>query len=74
MIPPETQKKLKQAEKEWKQIDSEKKLIKKEVDQDDIANVVAKWTGIPANKILKTETEKLKNLEEIINSLRELSV
>lgn len=63
---PETEKKLKQAEKDWMQISPEKRLIKQEVDQDDIANVVAKWTGIPANKILKTETEKLKKLEEII--------
>ncbi|MBU1130039.1 AAA family ATPase, partial [Patescibacteria group bacterium] len=63
---PEIEKKLKQAEKDWMQISPEKRLIKQEVDQDDIANVVAKWTGIPANKILKTETEKLKKLEEII--------
>jgi ATP-dependent Clp protease ATP-binding subunit ClpB len=63
---PDAQKKLEAAEKKWSEIPSEDKLIKQEVDVDDIAKVVSKWTGIPATRMLKSETEKLKNLENIL--------
>src|SRR5690606_4743980 len=39
-------------------------LIKEEVTNEDIAEVVAKWTGIPVTKMLQSEREKLLNLEE----------
>lgn len=39
-------------------------LIKEEVTSEDIAEVVAKWTGIPVSKMLQSEREKLLNLEE----------
>lgn len=39
-------------------------LLKEEVDSEDIAEVVAKWTGIPVSKMLESEREKLLNLEE----------
>ena len=39
-------------------------LLKEEVDSEDIAQVVARWTGIPVSKMLQTEREKLLNLEE----------
>lgn len=39
-------------------------LLKEEVDSEDIAEVVAKWTGIPVAKMLQSETEKLLHLEE----------
>ena len=42
---------------------SEKSLIKEEVTQEDIAEVVAKWTGIPVTKMIQSELEKLLNLE-----------
>ena len=43
---------------------SEKSLIKEEVNYDDIAEVVAKWTGIPVTKMIQSEREKLLKLEE----------
>jgi ATP-dependent Clp protease ATP-binding subunit ClpB len=43
---------------------SEKSLIKEEVTREDIAEVVAKWTGIPVMKMLQGEREKLLHLEE----------
>ena len=43
---------------------TEKSLIKEEVTQEDIAEVVAKWTGIPVTKMLQSEREKLLNLED----------
>ena len=38
-------------------------MIKEEVDAEDIADVVSRWTGIPVNKMLQSEREKLLNLE-----------
>ena len=42
-------------------------LIKEEVTNDDIAEVVAKWTGIPVTKMLQSEREKLLKLEEVLH-------
>ncbi len=39
-------------------------LVKEEVDEDDIAAVVARWTGIPVNRLLEGETEKLIHMEQ----------
>jgi ATP-dependent Clp protease ATP-binding subunit ClpB len=39
-------------------------LIKEEVDSDDIAEIVSRWTGIPVNRMLQSEREKLLHLEE----------
>lgn len=43
---------------------SEKSLIKEEVTYDDIAEVVAKWTGVPVTKMIQSEREKLLKLED----------
>ncbi|MCO5723711.1 ATP-dependent chaperone ClpB [Robiginitalea marina] len=42
-------------------------LIKEEVTAEDIAEVVAKWTGIPVNKMLQSEREKLLKLEDVLH-------
>ncbi len=42
-------------------------LIKEEVTNEDIAEVVAKWTGIPVNKMLQSEKDKLLQLEEVLH-------
>lgn len=42
------------------------RLIKEEIDEDDIASIVAKWTGIPVNKLMEEETKKLINMEEVM--------
>jgi ATP-dependent Clp protease ATP-binding subunit ClpB len=42
-------------------------LIKEEVDAQDIAEVVARWTGIPVSKMLQSEKEKLLHLEEVLH-------
>jgi ATP-dependent Clp protease ATP-binding subunit ClpB len=43
---------------------SETSMVKEEVDEDDVAAVVARWTGIPVDKLLEGETEKLIHMEE----------
>ena len=60
----EAQKKLDELQSELLKNQSEKSLIKEEVTQEDIAEVVAKWTGIPVTKMLQSEREKLLNLED----------
>jgi ATP-dependent Clp protease ATP-binding subunit ClpB len=42
----------------------ENPMVKEEVDEDDIATVVARWTGIPVDRLLEGETEKLIHMEE----------
>src|SRR6266508_1648616 len=42
-------------------------LVKEEVDEDDVAAVVARWTGIPVERLLEGETEKLIHMEERIH-------
>ena len=45
-----------------------KKMVDPVVNEDDIANVVSAWTGIPVNKISKSESEKLLHMEETLHS------
>ncbi len=45
-------------------LQGDRALIKEEVDSDDIADVVSRWTGIPVTKMLQSEKEKLLHLEE----------
>ena len=58
-------------EEERKKLDeirSGEPLIKEEVGSDDIAEIVAKWTGIPVNRMLTSEREKLLHLEEELHT------
>lgn len=46
---------------------TENKLLKEEITDDDIANVVSKWTGIPVTKLVESEKQKLLNMEDILH-------
>ena len=59
----ESEKKLEEFEQQLVAMQGEKSLLKEEVDSEDIAEVVAKWTGIPVSKMLQSDREKLLNLE-----------
>jgi ATP-dependent Clp protease ATP-binding subunit ClpB len=61
---PELEKQLKEEEEKWKRIPKEEKLLKEEVTDDDVAKIVARWTGIPVARLLRSEAEKLTNLED----------
>jgi ATP-dependent Clp protease ATP-binding subunit ClpB len=43
-------------------------MVKEEVDEDDIASVVARWTGVPVSRLLEGETEKLIHMEERLHA------
>ena len=59
----EAEHRLKEAQEKMKELQGEHSLLKEEVDSEDIAEVVAKWTGIPVSKMLQSEREKLLSLE-----------
>jgi ATP-dependent Clp protease ATP-binding subunit ClpB len=54
----------KQIQSQLRVMQGDKALIKEEVDADDIADIVSRWTGIPVNKMKQSEREKLLHLEE----------
>lgn len=61
----EAEKKLNQYQKQLTEMQQgESSLLKEEVDSEDIAGVVAKWTGIPVTKMLQSDREKLIHLED----------
>ena len=46
------------------EVQSEKKMLKEEVDEEDIAEIVSKWTGIPVSKLMQGEIDKLIHMED----------
>lgn len=60
----EAEKRLEEFKQHLHEMQGESSLLKEEVDSEDIAEVVAKWTGIPVSKMLQSEREKLLTLEE----------
>jgi ATP-dependent Clp protease ATP-binding subunit ClpB len=60
----EAQERQETLQKQLQEFQSGNSLIKEEVTREDIAEVVAKWTGIPVTKMLQTEREKLLHLED----------
>ena len=65
---PELQKKAEQAQKDLAQLQSKQKLLREEVSEEDIAQVVSRWTGIPLDKLLAGQLEKLLKLEETLHA------
>ncbi len=64
---PELEKQLAEQEKSMAKSDDSPGLLKEEVDEDDIAEVVSTWTGIAVSRLLKGEREKLLNMENIMH-------
>jgi len=60
----ESESRLEELKEQMSSIQANTPLLKEEVESDDIAEVVAKWTGIPVTKMLQSEREKLLHLEE----------
>ncbi len=63
--------KLLELEKQLKACQTQEKssnrLLKEEIDEDDIAEVVSKWTGVPVSKLVESETQKLLKMEDILH-------
>lgn len=60
----ELEKELKEKNEELTRLQKDKRMLKEEVDEEDIAKIVSKWTGIPVSRMLEGEMEKLIHMEE----------
>jgi ATP-dependent Clp protease ATP-binding subunit ClpB len=61
---PELERRLREDEQRLGQAQAKAQYLKEEVDAEDIADIVSKWTGIPVSKMLESERERLLKLEE----------
>ncbi len=61
---PAIEKELKEAETALGRIQKEGKFLKEEVEAEDVAEIVAKWTGIPVTRMMESEKERLAQLEK----------
>lgn len=64
---PALEQQLQQEEQQLANKQTGKTLLKEEVGEDDIAQVVSRWTGIPVNRMLAGERQKLANLEKVLH-------
>lgn len=64
---PSLQHEISDMEKHLSEIQGDHKLLKEEVDEDDIARIVSSWTGVPVAKMQGSEMQKYLNLEEILS-------
>ncbi|MCA6084853.1 ATP-dependent chaperone ClpB [Candidatus Endomicrobiellum agilis] len=60
---PQMQKQLEEENKKLLKLQKKKKMLKEEVDEEDIAEVVSKWTGIPVTRMMESEMQKLLKME-----------
>ncbi|MDA3902646.1 MAG: ATP-dependent chaperone ClpB [Desulfuromusa sp.] len=64
---PELEKRLNSEEEQMEDSDATDKLLREEVTEDEIAEIVARWTGIPVTRLVEGEREKLLKLDEILH-------
>ena len=63
----ELEKQMTAENKRLAEIQQDRKMLKEEVDEEDVASVVAKWTGIPVDNLLASEKDKLVHAEEFMS-------
>jgi ATP-dependent Clp protease ATP-binding subunit ClpB len=59
---------LKEANAKLEQVQQSARLLKEQVDEEDVARIVAKWTGVPVSKMLESEVQKLVRMEELLSA------
>jgi ATP-dependent Clp protease ATP-binding subunit ClpB len=64
---PELEKQIEAATARLAELQSSQKMLKEEVDEEDVAEVVAKWTGVPVSRLLEGEISKLVRMEEVLH-------
>ncbi|MBL0717408.1 MAG: ATP-dependent chaperone ClpB [Desulfosarcina sp.] len=62
----ELQNKLNETNLSLSELQKNRKMLKEEVDEEDVAEVISRWTGIPVSKMLEGEREKLINMEKLL--------
>ena len=61
---PQTEREIKHAQDQLAQLQADQRMLKEEVDAEDIAEVISAWTHIPVSRLLETEKDKLLHMEE----------
>jgi ATP-dependent Clp protease ATP-binding subunit ClpB len=64
---PELQGRLDEAVARQEQLQGSQKMLKQEVDEEDVAEVVSKWTGVPVSRLLEGEVSKLVRMEDMLH-------
>jgi ATP-dependent Clp protease ATP-binding subunit ClpB len=64
---PELERRMGEATKALDELQVSEKMLKEEVDEEDIAEVVSKWTGVPVSRLMQGEMQKLVRLEEVLH-------
>ncbi len=65
---PEIERKIREQEEKLQQLQQAHRMLKEEVDEEDIADVVAKWTNIPVSRLMEGEVQKLIHMEERLHA------
>ncbi|HVN51230.1 MAG TPA: AAA family ATPase, partial [Acidimicrobiales bacterium] len=64
---PELERRIDEATKALDELQASQKMLKEEVDEEDVAEVVSKWTGVPVSRLMEGEMHKLVHLEELLH-------
>jgi ATP-dependent Clp protease ATP-binding subunit ClpB len=64
---PELDRQVAEAGKRLDELQGQQKMLKEEVDEEDIAEVVSKWTGVPVSRLMEGEMAKLVRLEDVLH-------
>ena len=64
---PELERRVTEASARLDELQAEQKMLKEEVDEEDIAEVVSKWTGIPVSRLMEGEVQKLVRMEDVLS-------
>merc|ERR1711941_1382 len=63
---PSLEQKIKENEEKWNRMQEQGTLLRNSVDEDAIASIVSRWTGIPVNKMMDSEKQKVLRVESVI--------
>ncbi len=64
---PELQRQIDEATKALAELQSESRMLKEEVDEEDIAEIVSRWTGVPVARLMEGEMAKLVRMEDVLH-------
>ncbi|MFP5256687.1 MAG: ATP-dependent Clp protease ATP-binding subunit [Acidimicrobiia bacterium] len=64
---PELERQIEEASGRLDELQGEQRMLKEEVDAEDVAEIVAKWTGVPVSRLMEGESQKLVRMEEVLH-------
>ncbi|MBA2625952.1 MAG: ATP-dependent chaperone ClpB [Acidimicrobiia bacterium] len=64
---PDLERRVAEASKRLDELQAEERMLKEEVDEEDVADVVSKWTGIPVSRLMEGEVHKLVRMEDVLH-------